>query len=174
MSAADVGTTNQLRVQQADTPEDAIRIATRAAAGLGVPGLFHPGLDEAGMAAIWLTMVITIAKRCGARLTTATAGKFVTAALSSVTAYSLGSKILTWAALAVLIAVPGVALPAAVAMNAALNAAFTYRLGRECVRRFSEPKFSSVDVIDFGRQLVAVPSWAEVADMKRLLFGQQS
>ena len=79
MSAADVRETNQLRVQEADTPEDAIRIAARAAAGLGVPGLFHPGLDEAGMAAIWLTMVTTIAKRCGARLTPATAGKFVTA-----------------------------------------------------------------------------------------------
>ncbi len=123
------------------------------------------------MAAIWLTMVTTIARRCGARLSPATAAKFVTVALSSVAAYSLGSKILTWAAVAMLIAVPGVAIPAAAAMNAALNAAFTYRLGQECVRRFSDTSFTSADVIEFGRRLVMIPSWSELGIIKRLLVG---
>lgn len=155
----------------APTADDAIRTATLAAAGLGVPGLFHPGLDEAGMTAIWLTMVTTVAKRCGANLSSATAGKFVTSALSSVAAYSLGSKILTWAAMPVLLSFPVAGIPAAVAMNSVLNGLFTYRLGRECVTRFSDPRFTARDVVDFGRHLIAFPTFAEVAEIKRVLSG---
>ena len=150
-------------------PEDAIRVAVYAAAGLGVPGLFHPGLDEAGMSAIWITMVTTVAKRCEARLTPATAAKFVTAALSSVAAYSVGSKLLGWAVMGILITVPGIAVPAAMTMNSALNALFTYRLGKECVQRFSRPDFNAADAIEFGRRLVMIPGATEIGEIKRLL-----
>lgn len=71
----------------------------------------------------------------------------MTAGLSGVAAYSLGSKLLTWGFLATQVVLPGLAIPTAVAMNAALNTTFTYRLGRECVRRFADPNFTSVDVI---------------------------
>jgi uncharacterized protein (DUF697 family) len=151
--------------------DEQIRTAVLLAAGLGIPGLFHPGLDETGMGAIWLTMVTSIAKRSGAEISPATAGKFVTSALSSVAAYSLGSKILTWAALPVLAAFPVAGIPAAIGMNAALNALFTFRLGKECVKRFSDPRFTSSDVITLGRLLVSIPSTSEIRDLKRLISG---
>ena len=122
--------------------ERAVRSATLAAAGLGLPGLFYPGIDEAGMATIWVTMVTAIAKHCDARVSPATVGKMVTAAVSSVAAYTLGSKILTWAAMPILIAFPVAGIPAAAGVNSALNALFTYRLGKECIIRFSEPAFT--------------------------------
>jgi hypothetical protein len=156
-------------LEAAPTAEAAVRTAVMAAAGLGVPGLFHPGLDESGMSAIWLTMVTTVAKRCGATVSSATAGKLVTSALSSVAAYTLGSKILTWAAMPLLASFPVAGIPAVVAMNSALNALFTHRLGRECIRRFSRPEFSGRDIADLGRHLVALPSLTEIADIKRLL-----
>jgi hypothetical protein len=109
--------------------------------------------------------------RSGAEISPATAGKFVTSALSSVAAYSLGSKILTWAALPVLAAFPVAGIPAAIGMNAALNALFTYRLGKECVRRFSDPRFTSSDVITLGRLLVSIPNTSEIRDLKRLISG---
>jgi hypothetical protein len=153
------------------TAEAAVRKAVMAAAGLGVPGLFHPGLDETGMSAIWITMVTAVAKRCGATVSPATAGKMVTSAVSSVAAYSLGSKILSWAAMPLLVSFPVAGIPAVVAMNSALNALFTYRLGRECIRRFSRPGFTGTDVLDIGRHLIAVPSMTEIGEIKRLLAG---
>lgn len=89
------------------------------------------------MYGIWLAMVTTIAKRCGAELSPATAAKLVTAALAGVAAYTTGSKILSWGVIAVAGAVPGAALPAAMAMNAGLNAYLTRRLGMRCITRFA-------------------------------------
>jgi uncharacterized protein (DUF697 family) len=126
------------------------------------------------MTAIWLTMVTTIAKRCGNGLSSAAAGKTVAAALSSVAAFSLGAKVVNWAVMGILIAVPGVAVPAAVAMNSGLNIMFTYRLGKECLHRFSEPNVTDADLVDFGRSLVRMPSRAEIADIKRMLVGDIS
>jgi uncharacterized protein (DUF697 family) len=151
------------------TPEEAVRAAAFAAAGLGVPGVFHPGIDEAGMGAIWLTMTTTIAKRCGASISPATAGKLVAAALSSVAAYSIGSKILSWGVIIVFSVIPAAGIPAAAVMNAGLNALFTCRLGRECIRRFSDPNFTSADVIELGRLMVLPPGWTEIRDIKRML-----
>ncbi|MGW4056960.1 hypothetical protein ACWEGE_01705 [Amycolatopsis sp. NPDC004747] len=151
--------------------ERAIRMAAHAAAALGVPGLFHPGLDEAGMAAIWGPMVTTVARHCGAKLSAATAGKFVTMALSSVATFSVTSKVLSWGIMALLLTMPAVAVPAAAALNASLNALFTVRLGGECIRRFSDPRFNGDDLRRLGRLLVTVPSWSELGEIKRLLAG---
>lgn len=83
-------TTDAAPIEQvAATSEDAIRTAVRAAAGMGVPGIFSPGLDEAGMTAIWGAMVTTIAKRQGAELSPATAAKLVASALAGVSALQL-------------------------------------------------------------------------------------
>jgi uncharacterized protein (DUF697 family) len=159
------------RVATTATTADAIRTAVRAAAAVGVPGYFHPGLDESGMTTIWVAMVTTIAKREGAELNQATAGKLVTSAVAGVSAYTLGSKILTWAVPLVLPAVAFAAVPAAVALNAALNAVFTYKLGRECERRFADPTFTKADVLSIGRHLGLVPSLFEIADIKRMIVG---
>jgi uncharacterized protein (DUF697 family) len=152
----------------AKTPEETIRAACWAAAGLGVPGVLNPGLDEAGIAAIWSTMVLTIAKQSGASVSPATAAKLATSAVSSVAAYTLGSKILSWM---VIFAIPGGGIPAAMAANAGLNALFTFRLGRESMRRFSNPQFTSVDVMQCAKHLIAIPTWAEIREVKQILAG---
>ncbi|MFC7531524.1 hypothetical protein [Actinoplanes sp. GCM10030250] len=149
----------------------AIRKATLAAAGLGVPGLFHPGIDETGMAAIWTSMVTVVARRSGATVSPATITKLVTSALASVAAYTLGSKILTWLALPLIAAFPVAGVPAVVALNSTLNALFTYRLGRDCAQRFSRPGFTARDALDVGRHLVGLPTVTELADLRDVLRG---
>jgi hypothetical protein len=149
----------------------AIRKATIAAAGLGVPGLFHPGIDEAGMAAIWTGMVTAIARRSGATVSSAVVAKLVTSALSGVAAYTLGSKVLTWAALPLIAVFPVAGIPAVVALNSTLNALFTYRLGRECARRFSKPGFTARDAVDVARHLLGLPTIAELGELRRMLSG---
>jgi uncharacterized protein (DUF697 family) len=160
-----------LTKQDSESPEDAIRTAVRAAAGLGVPGLFQPGLDEAGMMTIWTAMVITIAKRQGAELSPATATKLVASAVAGISAYKLGSKILTWTIMLIGSAVPFVTVPAGMAFNVALNALFTYKLGRECTQRFADPTFTKADVLSIGRQLVLMPTLSEIGEIRRLLAG---
>jgi len=159
------------QVAGAATSEDAIRVAVRAAAGIGVPGVFHPGLDEAGTTTIWLTMVTTIAKRQGVDMSAATASKLVAAALAGVSAYWTGSRIMTWALLLILHLLPIVAIPAAVALNVALNALFTYRLGKACIQHFSDPNFSPRDIMKIRQALTRAPTLSEIGDLKRILAG---
>jgi hypothetical protein len=83
----------------------------------------------------------------------------------------MGSKILTWVAMPILIAFPVAGIPAAVALNSVLNAFFTYRLGKQCIVRFSDPAFTSRDLIEIGRHLAALPDFAEITDIKRILSG---
>jgi hypothetical protein len=165
---------NRLAARQADsaaaliatapTPERAVQLAARAAGGLGVPGLFSPGLDEAGMYSIWFAMVTTIAKRSGAEVSAATVAKLVSAALAGAAAYSLGSKVLTWGVIAVGAAAPFATVPAAIAMNVGLNAYLTRRLGRRCIARFSDPRFSARDVLDLARGLTAGSAGSHITE----------
>jgi hypothetical protein len=158
-------------VASALTPEDAVRSAVRRAAGVGVVGALHPGFDEAAMATLWTHMVTTIARRSHARPSPATVTKLVAAAVSACAAYSTGSKLLTWGVGLVL---PGgllLAAPAAVTLNSAINAYFTYRLGTECVRRFAGPGLEARDVLAFGRAVVLAPSLAELAEIRRMIAG---
>jgi len=159
------------KVANSESSEAAVRMAVRAAAGLGVPGIFHPGLDEAGMSAIWLAMVTTIAKNQGAELSPQTAAKLVAAAVASVSAYSMGSKVLTWALILILHMLPFAVVPAAVALNAALNALFTYKLGKTCIKRFSSPKLTPQEIISIGAKIVMVPTLSEVSEIRRMLTG---
>jgi hypothetical protein len=140
-----------------------VRVASRAAAGIGVPGILSPGLDEAGLYAIWLAMVTTIAKRSGAELSAPTAAKLVASAIADVTAYSSGSKILYWGMVGVFHAVPFAAVPAAMAMNSALNAALTRRLGRRCIARFSDPRFRACDVLGIVKGLAIGTGGSQLA-----------
>jgi hypothetical protein len=151
------------------TPEEAVRSAVRKAAGIGVVGALHPGFDEAAMATLWTYMVTTIAGRSRVQLAAATVTKLVAAAVSACAAYSTGSKLLTWG---MGLVVPGgllVAAPAAITLNSALNAVFTYRLGRHCVRCFGRPGLDARDVLVIVRALVVVPSLGEIAEVRRML-----
>lgn len=68
-------------------------------------------------------------------------------------------------------ALPFAVIPAAVALNVALNALFTYKLGNACIRRFSDPKLSPRDVIAIGGHLVVAPTLSGIGDLKRILTG---
>ena len=153
------------------TPEDAVRDAVRRAARVGAAVALHPGFDEAAMGAIWIRMVTSIAVRSSAPTSPATVAKLVASALTACVAYTTGSKILGWSLLVVLHAVPFAALPAAVALNGAVNALLTYRLGTECVRRFANPRVDAHDVIAIGRAIVLVPSFGELGAVRRMLAG---
>lgn len=151
---------------------DAIGVAVAAAAGLGVPGLFVPGLDMAGVGAIWTTMVLSIAKTSGHELNAAAGAKIVTAAVGAVAGYVLGSKILTWAAAPLIIAFPVAGVPAAVALNAGLNGLFTLKLGIATARQFSRSDFNAMDVMELAAsiaaQLTPLPSWDEIQTVREM------
>jgi hypothetical protein len=121
------------------------------------------------MGAIWLAMVTAIARKKGAELSAATATKLVAAAVAGVSAYSLGSKILTWSLVLIIHALPFAVIPAALAMNVALNALFTYKLGKTCIERFSNPNLTSREVIAIGARIVMVPTFSEIGEIKRML-----
>jgi hypothetical protein len=153
--------------------QDSITIAVIAAAGLGVPGLFLPTLDMAGMGAIWTTLVLAIASTAGRSVDIATAGKLVTSAVGAVSAYIVGSKILTWAAAPLIFAFPLAGVPAVIAVNAMLNAIFTLRLGIACARRFSTPDFTAGDVLDLAADiagyLIKLPSREEISFVRAVI-----
>lgn len=150
-------------------PDKMIKTAVVAAAGLGVPGLFLPGLDEGGMTLIWGTMVTTLAHSFGAELSPVIVAKYVAAGLSGVAAYTLGSKVLTWAAAPLLVAVPFAGVPAAVALNSGLNGLFTLRLGRRTHQSFQSPQFTSADLMGIARHLIGIPLPSEISDLYRML-----
>ncbi|MEU6445098.1 hypothetical protein, partial [Streptomyces sp. NPDC047046] len=76
------------------------------ASGIAVPGLFVPALDMAGVGATWTVMAGAIAHIAELELTPAVTAKLVSAAVSAVSGYVLGSKILTWAATPLILAFP--------------------------------------------------------------------
>lgn len=159
--------------RKAAAPADSIiKAATLAAAGVGIPGLFHPGLDEGGMALIWGSMVTKLATNCNAEISPVTVAKYVSAALSGVAAYTLGSKGLTWAASPLILAFPVAGIPAAVALNSGLNALFTLRLGRQTHRNFQSPNFAPGELLGIAHHLVGIPHLSEIRDVKQLLVNR--
>jgi hypothetical protein len=151
------------------TTDDSIRVAALAVGELGVPGLFRSGQGETNLAAIWQTMITAIAKQSRVPLSSETTEEIVAAALSSIAPYTLGSKVIGWTMTSILSALSGTVIPAATAVNTALDIVFTYRLGKECVRRFAEPGFARSAKIDFGRRLVTPPTVGEIGAMGTLL-----
>ncbi|SDH01787.1 protein of unknown function [Sinosporangium album] len=153
---------------------DIVKRCMITAAGIGGAGVFLPVLDMAGIAAIWTGMVVSIANASGNPMSKATVGKVVSAAVSAVSGYYVGSKILTFLAAPLLIAFPVAGVPAVLAVNVMLNGLFTYRLGKTCAADFSRPDFTAEDlgrlVGRIARLLVKVPLPSEVAEVRRLLF----
>jgi len=149
--------------------DDSIRVAALAVAELGVPGLLRTGHEETTMAATWQKLISTIAEQYQVSLSPESAEKIVAAALSSIAPHTLGSKIVGWAMTGILSALTGTVVPAATTMNTVLDIVFTYRLGKECARRFAELGIAGLTELDFGRRLVAHPTVAEVGAIGSLL-----
>jgi hypothetical protein len=159
-------TPNLTAIAAASTSDGAIRIAVKAAAGIGGVGILAPGLDEVGMGAVWTAMVGAIARKHDLELSAATAGKLVAAAVAGVSGYRLGSKILTWSLLVILHALPFVAIPAACGMNIALNVLFTYKLGKLCATRFADPDLTRAEIFAIARCIVMIPTLHELRDLR--------
>jgi hypothetical protein len=142
-------------------------------AGIAVPGLFVPALDMAGVGATWTVMIGAIAEKSDREISPETVAKLVAAAVSAVSGYVLGSKILTWLAAPLIMAFPVAGVPAAVAVNAALNGLFTLRLGLACVSNFSRPDFNALDLANFIVSLAGLmakwPSSEEIAFVQKML-----
>lgn len=147
--------------------------AVAAAAGLGVPGLFVPPLDMAGVGATWTGMVAAIAKKSGHEMNAAVAGKVVAAGVGALAGYKLGSKILTWAAAPLVLTFPVAGVPALVATNASLNGLFTLKLGVATCNQFSRPGFGAMDVANLARavavELVPMPTLEELRLVKEMI-----
>jgi len=112
-------------------------------------------------------MILSIAKTSGREINAASAGKIAGAAIGAVSGYVLGSKILTYAAVVILIPYfPVAGIPAVVALNALLNGLFTLKLGIATARQFSRPDFNTTDIIDLAAsiagQLTPIPSSGEL------------
>lgn len=150
-----------------------VATAVGAAAGIGVAGLFAPALDTAGVGATWTGMVIAIAAKSGHELNAAAAAKVVAATLGAVSGYALGSKILTWAAMPLILTFPVAGVPAVVAVNAALNGLFTLKLGVATINQFTRPDFNAVDRAQLAVAIVGqfhpIPSMDEIRLAKEMI-----
>lgn len=152
-----------------------VKKAVVSSASLGVPGLLVPAVDTVGVAGVWTTMVGTLAKKSGHKVDAKLIAKLVAAGLASVGGYQLGSKILTWLAVPLILAFPVAGIPAAAGLNGALNALFTYRLGAFVSGQLTRSNFTSQDFVglstSMGAFLLGVPTPREIADVKELLLG---
>lgn len=155
--------------------QGSVKTAVVAAAGLGIPGIFNPALDVAGTAGIWTTMVGALAAQSGHTISPHLIGKLVSAAVSGVSAYMLGSKILTWVATPLILAFPVAGIPAAALVNSLLNGLFTYRLGLGVASEMSRATFTDDDFIQLSyrvaRKLTHLPSWEEIEAVRELISG---
>jgi hypothetical protein len=152
-----------------------IKTAALAAAGVGGPGVFFPVLDTTAVAGIWTTMVLQIGEASGRGVTAATAAKVAGAAVAACSAYMLGTKVLTFAAMPLVAAFPLAGVPMVTGLNVILNGLFTFRLGRACAHNFERPDFSLDELLETSvnitAMMISVPSGGELRAVKELLFG---
>lgn len=88
-----------------------VRKAVIAAAGVSMPGSFVVGVDIAGTAGVWATMIGAMAKKSGRDIDFDLISKVTGSAVSGVAGYYFASKILTYAALPLLAAFPIAGIP---------------------------------------------------------------
>lgn len=150
---------------------DLIRGSVAAAAGIGVPGAFVPGIDVAAMAGIWTNMIIQIANKAGKPMSRDKAGKFVTAIASGVGGYVGGSLLFT----KLLHAIPGVGTGAAIGINALLNGIYTYRLGKALISQFEKSHFDGDDLLNAATVIIPMllpfPGPVEAKEVIVLIVG---
>jgi hypothetical protein len=150
-----------------------IKTAVAAAAGTGIPAGFVPALDTGGIGTIWSTMIGGIAARAGREIGAPDLARLVATAVSAVSGYVLGSKILSWLAAPLAIAFPVDGVPAAVAVRAMLNGIFTLRLGTACAQHFTDPGFTGLDIANLtagiSARLTRLPNGDEIKTIKDML-----
>jgi uncharacterized protein (DUF697 family) len=144
---------------------DIIIGSSKAAAALGLPSTFAPGLDIVGITGIWSNMVIKIAYKSGHQVDSNFTMKFVQAVAGGLSGYVVGCKVFT----TLLHFIPGVGTLGAMGINGFLNYIFTYRLGKLTAEMFDRPNFNFSDYTSLATKvimpLIAVPSLHEIREL---------
>jgi uncharacterized protein (DUF697 family) len=139
--------------------------SAQAAAALGVPSTFAPGLDIVGITGIWSNMLIKIAFKSGHELDSKFTMKFVTSVATGLSGYVVGCKVFT----TLLHFIPGIGTLGAMGINGFLNYIFTYRLGKLIAEMFERSNFSLSDFQSMATKvimpLIAVPSISELREL---------
>ena len=134
-----------------------------AAAGLGIPGIFLPGVDMVGVSAVWVKMMVDLAKESGHEVNLEFAGKVMSSVLAGAGLYMGGSKLLT-----TLLTFTGVGAVPAAGLNAIFNWIYTLRLGKLLATQFSKPGFTPAMLMasakGFTGLVFALPTLGEVGD----------
>ena len=150
-------------------PSDVVNVIKqhmKLAAGAGAPGVFLPLVDEAAIAALWGRMFYKIGQWHQVTLTASECTKIGTACIAGVFAYKTGSRILT---LIVSIVTLGLAVPAAIAGNVALNAIFTRQVGLAFHKMLDTDGINGKTAIEIGKILLhyfnPFPSFGEMKDI---------
>ena len=146
--------------------------ATGTAGGL----LGVTGGDTFIIAAAWGTMMYSIAKHHGVTLNEDTCIETSAGLLGSIASYKLGCTLLTWGVAGLIGA--GTAgtmlIPAALGMNAILNALFTYRVGKLYDDLYGAEGMKTA-AMTFGAHIInsvlAVPSPSEFRDFLHVWKG---
>ena len=139
-----------------------------ACAAAAVPGAFMPGIDLAAVGGLWTSMMITIAKDHNVTFDESPEA-FIGSIAAGIGAYWTGSKIITKGlsiAIGFLTAGIGYAV-AAVASNVALNAYFSWSLGRKM-----DDIFAAHGGTRAGREIAVlivkavchIPKWGELSE----------
>jgi len=145
------------------TSKQIINNAALAAGGLGVPGIFLPGVDMVGVAGVWTKMMIDLANESGHQVDMEFAGKVITSVLAGASLYMGGSKLMT-----TLLTYTGVGAIPAAGINAMFNWIYTLRLGKLLATQFSQPGFTASALLLSMKGLTglvfALPSFSEARD----------
>lgn len=142
------------------TSQQTINHSALVAAGLGIPGIFLPGVDMAGVAAIWIKMMIDLAKDAGHDVDMEFAGKVITSMVAGASLYMGGSKLMT-----TLLTFTGVGAIPAAGINALFNWIYTLRLGKLLATQFNTPGFTVNALLSSASQFTglvfALPTFGE-------------
>lgn len=132
-----------------------------AAATGGTIGAILPGVDTAGVSAIWIAMIVRISKASGNTTDDAVVQKFVINLLQSAGCYIVGTVVLRFILLST-----GIGILGAAVMNAMLNFLYTARLGIFIAEQYDHPGFSmehAMSALDSaGKIIFAIPTAEEL------------
>lgn len=127
----------------------------------GTIGAILPGVDIAGVAAIWVTMIGRIAQKADNYAEDATIQKFIINLLQGAGSYMIGSIVLR-----LLLMSTGIGILGAAALNAMLNFLYTARLGIFAAEQFDRPGFEmkqALLAVDSIQKIIfAVPTVEEL------------
>jgi uncharacterized protein (DUF697 family) len=147
-----------------------VKTATVAAGAMGIPGAFSFGLDVTAMSSIWITMIVSISRKSNHEVDGVFAAKLAAGVLAGAGAYVVGSRVIT-NILPFLLPVAGSF--AAMGVNSALNAWYTYKLGQAISNLFDKGDFDSSDAMaavkTISTLIIGLPTYGEMADVMALL-----